>query len=229
MREKIGGLFVLLLLCFLVWGSQKLSSHVIQSSAVAEKKSYKEIRIIIDAGHGGQDVGKIGINDAVESEINLKIVKLLQAKLQKDQVQVLLTREDADGMAEGNIEDLKARVSMINREKPDLVVSIHQNSYHDASVKGAQVFYYEHSEEGKEAAEIMQKALLSLDESNKRQAKANTTYYVLKKTEPPVIIVECGFLSNPEEAEKLITDAYQEQVAEAVQNGIYMYFGIAEN
>ena len=229
MREKIGGLFVLLLLCFLVWGSQKLSSHVIQSSAVAEKKSYKEIRIIIDAGHGGQDGGKIGINDAVESEINLKIVKLLQAKLQKDQVQVLLTREDADGMAEGNIEDLKARVSMINREKPDLVVSIHQNSYHDASVKGAQVFYYEHSEEGKEAAEIMQKALLSLDESNKRQAKANTTYYVLKKTEPPVIIVECGFLSNPEEAEKLITDAYQEQVAEAVQNGIYMYFGIAEN
>ena len=229
MREKIGGLFVLLLLCFLVWGSQKLSSHVIQSSAVAEKKSPKEIRIIIDAGHGGQDGGKIGINDAVESEINLKIVKLLQAKLQKDQVQVLLTREDADGMAEGNVEDLKARVSMINKEKPDLVVSIHQNSYHDASVKGAQVFYYEHSEEGKEAAEIMQKALLSLDETNKRQAKANTTYYVLKKTEPPVIIVECGFLSNPEEAEKLITDAYQEQVAEAVQNGIYMYFGIAEN
>ncbi len=85
---------------------------------------------------------------------------------------------------------------------PQAAVSIHQNSYQDEQIRGAQVFYYSHSEEGKRMAEQMQKALLTVDETNTRQAKANDTYYLLKRTEVPTIIVECGFLSNPEEAER---------------------------
>ena len=96
---------------------------------------------------------------------------------------------------------MKARVAVINETAPVLAVSIHQNSYHQEGVKGAQVFYYTHSEEGKKAAELMQEALLVLNTENNRKAKANDTYYLLKRTEAPTIIVECGFLSNWEEAE----------------------------
>ena len=104
-----------------------------------------------------------------------------------------------------------------------LAVSIHQNGYEQEGICGAQVFYYTHSTEGKSAAEYMQNSLLSVDADNKRQAKANDTYYMLKRTEVPLIIVECGFLSNREEAEKLSTDEYQEKVADAICNGIETY------
>ena len=98
-----------------------------------------------------------------------------------------------------------------------------KNSYHQEGVKGAQVFYYSHSEDGKKAAEVMQKALLSLNTDNNRKAKANDTYYLLKRTEPPTIIVECGFLSNWEEAELLKDKEYQESIAEAIVEGIKGY------
>ena len=103
---------------------------------------------------------------------------------------------------------------------PQFAVSIHQNSYHEESIHGAQVFYYKHSAEGEQLAAVMQKALLAIDKENRRQAKADDTYYLLKRTEVPTIIVECGFLSNREEAEKLVTDEYQQQVAEAIVKGI---------
>ncbi len=82
-------------------------------------------------------------------------------------------------------------------------MSIHQNSYQDPEVRGAQVFYYQHSNEGKEAAAILREALSAADPGNTRESKANGTYYLLRRTETPTVIVECGFLSNPEEAEKL--------------------------
>lgn len=97
-----------------------------------------------------------------------------------------------------------------------MVVSIHQNSYHEEGIHGAQVFYYSHSSDGEKAAVIMQKALLAVDSDNTRQAKANDTYYILKRTEVPTVIVECGFLSNNEEAEKLVTKEYQQLLAEAI-------------
>ena len=118
------------------------------------------------------------------------------------------------------VQDMKARVQKINEAAPALVVSIHQNSYSEESIHGAQVFYYTHSEAGKKAAEIMQKELLSVDPENTRQAKANDTYYLLKRTEVPTIIVECGFLSNYEEAEKLIDPEYQKQLSQAIVKGI---------
>lgn len=228
MRKKVGWLFIFFFLCFLTWGSQKLSRYVISSSSLFGKKTESRIKIIVDAGHGGMDGGKIGVNDAKESDINLKIAKLLQEDLEKKQFQVTMTREGADGMADSNVEDLKARVTKINQEKPELVVSIHQNSYGDASVKGAQVFYFEHSDESEKAAKLIQKSMNEMDTDNHREAKANTTYYLLKRTEVPVVIVECGFLSNSEEADKLVTQEYQEKVAQAIVEGLYRYFGIQE-
>ena len=126
------------------------------------------------------------------------------------------------------MEDLKARTALVNKEKPDLVVSIHQNSYHEESVSGAQVFYYTDSEQSKRAAELIQEALQEMDPENTKQAKGNNTYYILKKTEVPVVITECGFLSNYEEADKLADGEYQQELAEAVVKGILRYLEMDE-
>ena len=179
----------------------------------------------LQPAHGGEDPGKIGVNQAKEKDVNLKIAKKTKERLEKKGWKVVMTREK-DVMlgdpAAGNkkIHDMKARVERINKTMPQAAVSIHQNSYQDAQIHGAQVFYYSHSEEGKRMAEVMQKALLKADEENTRKAKANDTYYLLKRTEVPTIIVECGFLSNPEEAAKLVSPKYQEKLAEAIAEGI---------
>ncbi|MEE1086304.1 MAG: N-acetylmuramoyl-L-alanine amidase [Schaedlerella sp.] len=114
-------------------------------------------------------------------------------------------------------------MEIINEAAPVLCVSIHQNSYSDEAIKGAQVFYYTHSEKGEKAAEMIQKALLSVDLDNTRQIKANDTYYILKRAEVPTVIVECGFLSNREEADLLNTEEYQQKIAEAISVGIMEY------
>ena len=118
---------------------------------------------------------------------------------------------------------------LIEEKKPDLVVSIHQNSYTEEYVNGAQVFYFGQSAEGKELAETLQESLREhLDPENDRMAKANESYYLLKKTPTPTVIVECGFLSNTEEANLLITEEYQDKVAEAIKDGILTYLGGGE-
>ena len=142
----------------------------------------------------------------------------------RDTAEAIRAKSDATLAKESDqnqkIQDMKARVDVINKTKPAMVVSIHQNSYHEEGIHGAQVFYYSHSSDGEKAAVIMQKALLAVDSDNTRQAKANDTYYILKRTEVPTVIVECGFLSNNEEAEKLVTKEYQQQLAEAITQGI---------
>lgn len=176
--------------------------------------------IVIDAGHGGSDPGKVGVNQALEKDINLDIANKVKTLLKKQGFTVIMTRTDEGGLGGSKAEDMKARVTLINKEKPSLAISIHQNSYGEESIHGAQVFYYSHSKDGESAAKTMQEALLAADPENTRQAKANDTYYMLKKTEVPVIIVECGFLSNPAEAEKLMTEEYQDILAEAITNGV---------
>lgn len=203
-------LAVLLALIFL--------NRELSQSVVSEDVSENEI-VIIDAGHGGKDPGKIGVNDVLEKDLNLQIAKKVKENLEKQKVTVIMTRED-DTAEDGKMADMKKRVALINEEKPAIAVSIHQNSYSQADIKGAQVFYYEHSEVGKNAALIMQEELKQIDSENTREAKGNDTYYLLKKTEVPTIIVECGFLSNAQEAEKLTDETYQNELANAICDGI---------
>ena len=220
MRKKEESIILILLLAGLIAISKNLEEYVSGSTI---KKA--ENTVIIDAGHGAGDPGKIGGNDAKEKDVNLKIAKKVKKMLEKKGIKVVMTREDDSSLAkesEGSqkIQDMKARVEMINKTAPRLAVSIHQNSYHEESIHGAQVFYYTHSVEGEKMAVIMQKALLAVDKENHREAKADEGYYLLRRTEVPTIIVECGFLSNHEEAEKLVTDEYQKEVAEAIVQGI---------
>ena len=186
--------------------------------------------IVIDCGHGGFDSGKVGINGALEKEINLAIGEKLQALLCKAGAEVVMTRDSDGGLYDENEEnkkqqDMKRRVEKINGSGADIAVSIHQNSYTEEYVKGPQMFYYETSIKAKTLAEVLQQALNEgLNVERPREIKPNESYYVLRKTEIPTVIVECGFLSNSEEAAKLVTEEYQQQVALAVLDGICKYF-----
>ena len=179
--------------------------------------------VVIDSGHGGSDPGKIAVNGVLEKDINLKIAVKTKSLLEEYGIEVIMTREDENGIADSKMEDMKKRIEIINENDPQLCVSIHQNSYTQADIHGAQVFYYTHSTEGEKAAEIIQSTLLSVNSANTRQKKANDTYYILKKAKSPVVIVECGFLSNPEEAELLNTEEYQQKMAEAIAEGVFKY------
>ena len=185
--------------------------------------------IVIDAGHGGNDPGKVGINGVEEKVLNLQIAFRLKRLLESEGIQVVLTREDDNGLygirtSNTKIEDMHKRCEIITDAMPLFTVSIHQNSYPDEYIKGAQTFYYGKSPQGKALAESIQASLIEhLDKENHRQAKANESYYLLKKTPTPTVIVECGFLSNAQEAELLTTEEYQEQAAWAIHMGIMRY------
>lgn len=191
-------------------------------------KGDKKYKVLIDSGHGGIDPGKVGVNGAYEKDINLSIALFLKDILEDRGCEVVMTRETDTGLysesdSNKKTADLKKRVELMNSEHPDAIVSIHQNSFTQESSKGAQVFYQSSSEEGKKFAEIMQQQMAVLDETNKRVAKPNSDYYILKNSTDVAIIVECGFLSNSQEAQLLVTKDYQEKVAKAVAEGVINY------
>ncbi|HKM33925.1 MAG TPA: N-acetylmuramoyl-L-alanine amidase [Lachnospiraceae bacterium] len=190
--------------------------------------------VVIDAGHGGNDPGKVGINGALEKELNLEIAKLVKKYLEADDIRVVMTRENDEGLynphvSSKKVQDMKERIKIIEENNPLVTVSIHQNSYPEEYVHGAQVFYYTNSVEGKKLAEKIQIRLVTgADTENNRQIKANDSYYLLKKTKTPIVIVECGFLSNNKEAEKLASKEYQGEIAWEIHLGIIQYLNEKE-
>ena len=186
--------------------------------------------IVLDAGHGGIDPGKVGINNALEKEINLSIVLKLKELLEKKGFSVHLTRESDQLLAPPNSssqkkDDMIARIQLVEKIHPFFTVSIHQNSFPDASVSGPQVFYYKDSVESATMAQVIQDIMnTQLEPLKKRVAQANTNYYLLTRTPTPTVIVECGFLSNPTEADLLIQEDYQNRVAHAIYSGIIAYY-----
>ena len=196
---------------------------------ISTKTSEKSICIVIDAGHGGNDPGKIGVNDAKEKDINLTLTLQLKKLLEQKNIEVVLTRDSDVGLytedcSNKKAADMQNRCRIITDANPVFTVSIHQNSYTTPDIKGAQVFYYGQSAGGEKLAKTLQKSLISrVDPTNKREAKANESYYLLKKTPTPTVIVECGFLSNPQEAELLQNVDYQSKLVRAIYMGIVEY------
>jgi N-acetylmuramoyl-L-alanine amidase len=186
-------------------------------------------KIVIDPGHGGMDPGMIGIDGLEEKGINLAISLKLKAYLENDGYSVVMTRETDDGLYEADAQNKKAqdmqnRILLITQEEPLLTVSIHQNSYEESSVCGPQVFYYADSTEGERLAEEIQACMNVIPGvARSREIKGNTSYYLLKRSPSVLTIVECGFLTNPDEAALLQSDDYQRLVAEAVRDGIENY------
>lgn len=224
MKAAAGMLAVIMLIILCQILSLKLEKRIDNYNGTKETfKLSGDALIILDAGHGGLDSGKIGINDQEEKDINLKIALKIKKLLEEQGISVMMTRSADERLSETQTEDLKARTEIMNRSNAALAVSIHQNSFRDSSVSGAQVFYYPDSDEGRKAADAIQEELNDMQPDNRKEVKANDTYYILKNTEIPVVIVECGFLSNYTEAEKLADDSYQSVVAGTVVRGILQY------
>ena len=217
----------LLLVCFYLLSRQAAVISVNQTERGTQKAASP--LILVDAGHGGSDPGMIGMGGLEEKGINLSISLFLRDTLEKSGYSVIMTREEDKGLydssaANKKAQDMQRRVTMIQEHAPVLSVSIHQNSYQDSEVHGPQVFYYESSVEGKKLAEAVQSSLNDrLEVDRPRKVKGNTSYYLLKRSSGTLVIVECGFLTNPEEAQKLQTKEYQEKVAAAVSEGIRTY------
>lgn len=197
-------------------------------------QSVSPSQVVIDIGHGGDDPGKVGINQANEKDINLKIGQYLYRLLTASGYSVILTRDKDISLAEPGARnqkrsDLNRRKEIMEQAAPMAVVSIHQNSYPSESQHGSQVFYGSGQEESKLLASCIQEQCRRiLDSENKRQIKENNDYYLFRNNPYPTVIVECGFLSNYREANLLITDEYQQKTAWAIYMGIIQYLKTLE-
>lgn len=213
----------LLILLLIILIGFSACSHIVK----ANRKDDTFV-VVVDAGHGGNDPGKVG-GDILEKDINLSIARITKRKFEEAGIEVVMTRENdanlaLDGARNKKTSDMKNRIDVINGANADLLISIHQNSFTDASVCGAQVFYYEDSKDGKEFANILQQELkIGVDSKNRRTPKAGNDYYIIRKSVCPGVILECGFLSCPEETSKLISSEYQEKIADAIVKSVLTY------
>lgn len=188
----------------------------------------------LQPAHGGDDPGKIGVNKEKEKDVNLAISKKLFQVLNEQGYKVVLTRSEdvvlGDGDKFSKISDLNKRCEIINNAYEEnnkcIMVSIHQNSFTQTSVHGAQSFYFQRSEQSKLLGETLQKILNEKVNEKEKKAKPNDSYYILINSKCPGIIVECGFLSNSDEATKLTNETYQKELAEILSEGISTYFNM---
>ena len=222
--------FLLLLCAFLlIFSIFLMDSHLETVLSTDIHNSDKAFTVIIDAGHGGFDSGKVGVDGTLEKDINLSISKKVAAFLEAADVKVIMTRTEDTGLYDESSDnkkrqDMQRRAALMNETDADCIISIHQNSYPEESIHGAQVFYYTGSKEGQTLATLLQKTLVKdVDPQNHRTEKSNDSYYLLKNVSAPIVIVECGFLSNWEESKKLVDDTYQQKLAWAIHIGILQY------
>lgn len=179
--------------------------------------------IVVDPGHGGRDGGVVGsLTGEKESEINLGVSKSLRHFLREAGYNVVMTRETDEDLASGDgsfkKSDMLARKKIIDAANADLVVSVHQNFYPRKEVSGAQVFFAPDSEIGQDYAERIQ-SVLNGALGCSRAAKSGD-YYIIQCSDAPSVLVECGFLSNPEEEALLVTAEYQQRVAYALSTAV---------
>lgn len=229
-RSKLGilffTLFVILSATLMSCWSQALTLHI---SETAERYAAQDVVITIDPGHGGFDPGKIGVNEVLEKDINLAIAGYLKDILEEQGYTVFLTRQtdtalNDPGASHKKSSDLNNRIIFAQEKKTNLLVSIHQNSFSQSSVHGAQVFYYSNSSEGEALAGMIQENIrLLADPENTREIKGNSEYKILAASPCTAVIVECGFLSNAAECEKLSSAEYQKLMAESIANGIISF------
>jgi N-acetylmuramoyl-L-alanine amidase len=211
-------------------------SFIIKVNVFNNLNSVNEKKIIlIDPGHGGMDGGAVAKDGTLEKDINLDISKILKNQLKKEGYKVIMTREDDRGLySEGKgkkirrkkIEDLNKRCELKKTSNCDMFISIHLNMFEQSQYYGAQV-WYSNNEDSKRFAHILQNNLREeLDENNKRKEKAaKNNYKILRDNdEMPSVIVECGFLSNSMELERLKNKDYQQNISKAIVKSVNEYF-----
>jgi len=206
------------------------------------KKEYMQVNatpitnktIIIDAGHGLPDSGASSFNGTTEEAINLSIALKLQKVIEQSGAKVILTRSDENGIYSTNstsirnkkVSDIKNRVEIGNNSNADIFVSIHLNKFSgSSSYKGWQTFYQKENENSTLLANKIQENLnKNIEQDNNRKVMPLTNVYIMDNVKIPTVIVECGFLSNPEETENLKKDEYQNKLVWGIYLGIQDYF-----
>lgn len=203
--------------------------HFSQTSDVFREISPSDKVFIIDPGHGGMDGGASSQNGTNEKNINLAISQKLNLLMKLYGRQTVMTRNldesleynPAKSVRENKIADMKKRLAIVQQYENSVFMSIHLNQFEQSKYYGAQVFYSKNHADSKILAENIQEAMrLLLDTQNNRRAKiAPNSVYLMKNIKSPAVTIECGFLSNPEEAEKLQQDSYQKQIAISILAG----------
>lgn len=233
MNKKSAEVIMGMTMLAFVFAVSRHAASVVSGQQV--KAENKKAVVAIDPGHGGNDPGKVGVDGSLEKDINLIIARRLKEYLEASDVEVVMTREKDAGLysekdKHKKMSDMKKRCQVIDEAKPDLVISIHQNSYHQEAISGGQVFYYKNSAKGKRLAEIVQERFdYVLGPENKRFAKSNDNYYLLLHVKAPIVIVECGFLSNWKESARLNSEEYQDKIAWTIHMGVMEYLNNSDN
>jgi N-acetylmuramoyl-L-alanine amidase len=202
---------------------QRTAKVSAQASGEA-KKGLAGKSVVVDAGHGGFDPGTIGSSGAEEDDINLAVSKFLKAELEDRGAKVIMTRSDENAIADTKDADMEKRRVIIRDSGSDIVVSVHMNSFKDESVSGPLVLFMTGSVKGKALAEYIQQRLNDELEPESKGTARSENLHVLRAGNQPSVLVECGFISNPDEEKKLLTEDYQKKVAKAICNGVEDYF-----
>ena len=186
--------------------------------------------IVIDAGHGGRDGGSVGQNGTIEKEINLTYAMALKDKLVEKGFKVELTRKNDDGLynefaKNKKQSDMLQRFKIIEKTNPNLVISIHMNSFSDKSVKGALTYFRKGDEASQYCADLIQKSFFNDGCATKIKSKVGD-YYILNCSYYTAVLIECGFISNFEEEKLLNTEEYRNRIIDAIYKGVLIYFGV---
>ncbi len=218
---------VLIVLLIIVIVALSVGTSVIVAAATSPHKKFV---VLIDPGHGGRDFGVTGVNGTKESEFNLAMANDLKKFLMEANFEIVLTRKNAEGLygdAQDNFKrkDMQERKRIVNKENPDIIISIHANKFPDKSRRGAQVFYDQFNEGGKAMAESVQSSLNTLNKKHADRAFSALSgdYFMLKCSHNPSIIIECGFLSNAEDEKLLNDEEYRYELSFAIYSGIVTF------
>ena len=226
------------LICLFFGLGLLFGSFIVIRSHAGNSADKDGLSVIIDAGHGLPDGGAVGVSGIIEQEINLKIAGKVREVLEAKGITVIMTRETENGLytdksrtiREMKIEDMRKRLSVMKKSDADLFVSIHMNSFKNGSASGLRVFYSQKFEEIKPLAENIQLRMADVTGAKTSAVKtADKKLFLLKNPPLPAILVECGFLSNPEEEAKLDSDAYQSRIAWAISDAIEKYYALQKS
>ncbi|MGI5918693.1 MAG: N-acetylmuramoyl-L-alanine amidase family protein [Christensenellales bacterium] len=180
--------------------------------------------VVVDAGHGGFDPGASGEDGTHEDELNLKVAAYLKTALESYGAQVIMTRGDENALAGTKEEDMAERRRIITENQSDIVVSVHMNSYTDETVSGPLVLFMKGSPRGERLAKCIQRSMIELLKPDRENSARSDDLYILRSGNQPCVIVECGFMSNKKELQRLKSADYQQQLAAAICQGVIEYF-----
>lgn len=232
-RRRISIIIICLLLGIFVYSYEGTKINLDDKVQLTTSTPVSGKVIIVDAGHGVPDEGAESSSGTTEAEINLKIALKLQNLLEQSGCTVILTRSDENAiydlnkntLREKKISDIRNRVKIGNNSSADIFVSIHLNKIPQSQYYGWQCFYNSKNENSINLAKKIQSNLNdAIQKENTRVAMKLEKVYIMKHVEIPISIVECGFLSNPEEEQQLLNEEYQDRLAGGIFNGILDYF-----